>query len=605
MFQFMRSRAKVFYWVIAVTFLLFMAFSGSKMRGCDGAGGGNLEAGVVGSVNGTKITAAAYDQAYRQQVAMMKQQAPDRELNANQYAAAQEGAWDFAVQTALIDQAIAKRKIRITDQEVLDAFRTNPPAELLAQYRTESGSVDMQRYYADLQNPAINWKPAEDYVRQILPRQKLSEQIAAAVAVSDDEVRREYLRQVGRAMAEYVGVAFTDINDGYNPTDQEITDWYAAHAEDYKHDGLATCKVVRFAKNPSAADEKDIVDTLNSIRQEIQAGTTDFATAAKQYSDDTGSGERGGDIGSFDRSRMVPEFANPAFALPIGQISEPVRTQFGYHLIEVTAQTKDAAGQVTQVTARHILMKVTPGPQTLDTINAAATGFRDRVNATNFVSTAEAEALEVLKPAAVARGRDIPGLALSLVGTNWVFTAKPGTVGPVMENDDCYFVILAERIDPAGTRSLDDVRSQVMLALRKQHNTLVAKQRLAPALSAVQAGTALSQVARTYNLKYAVSDTFSYNSNVADVGYGTDFNKTVLEGLVGRVTEPVETMRGVYAAVPLWIKPVNETEFAASRVGIQQALMSSAQNEAIDKWLKEEKAKAKIVDHRAEMRAQN
>lgn len=605
MFQFMRSRAKVFYWVIAASFLLFLALGGLTGRGCTAPGGKNVEMGVVGSVNGTKITAEAYDQAYRQQVAMMKQQAPDRDLNANQYAAAQEGAWDFAVQTALIDEAIAKRKIKVTDKEVLDAFRTNPPAELLAQYRTESGQIDMQRYYADLQNPAIDWKPIENYVRQQLPRQKLSEQIAAGAVVSDEDVRREYMRQVGRAVAEYAGVSFTDINDGYNPTDQEITDWYAAHAEDYKHDGLATCKVVRFAKNPSAADEKDIVDTLNSIRQEIQAGTTDFATAAKQYSDDTGSGERGGDIGTFDRSRMVPEFANPAFALPVGQVSEPVRTQFGYHLIEVTAQTKDAAGQVTQVTARHILMKVTPGPQTLDTINEAATGFRSRVNATNFVSTAEAEALEVLKPAPIARGRDIPGLALSLYGTNWVFTAKPGTVSPVMENDDCYYVILAERVDPAGTRSLDDVRSQVMLALRKQHNTQVAKQRLAPVLAAVQAGTPLSQAAGTYNLKYAMSDTFSYNSNIADVGYGTDFNKAVIEGMVGRVTEPVETLRGVYVAVPRWIKPVNETEFAASRVGIQQALLSRAQNEAIDKWLKEEKAKAKIVDNRAELRARS
>ncbi len=605
MFQFMRSRAKLFYWVIAASFLLFLALGGLTDQGCTDPRAKGTEMGVVGSVNGTKITAEAYDQAYRQQVAMMKQQAPDRDLNANQYAAAQEGAWDFAVQTALIDQAIAKRKIKVTDQEVLDVFRNNPPAEILNQYRTENGQIDMQRYYADLQNPGNNWAPYEDYVRQILPRQKLSEQIAAGAVVGDDDVRREYMRQVGRAIAEYVGVAFTDINDGYNPTDQEINDWYASHAEEYKHDGLATCKVVRFAKNPSAEDEKDIVDTLIGIRQEIQAGTNDFATAAKQYSDDTGSGERGGDIGSFDRSRMVPEFANAAFALPVGQVSEPVRTQFGYHLIEVTAQTRDAAGQVTQVTARHILMKVTPGPQTLDTINAAATGYRDRVNATNFVSTAEAEALEVLKPAAVTRGRDIPGLALSLVGTNWVFTAKPGAVSPVMENDDCYFVVLAERVDPAGARSLDDVRSQVMLALRKQHNAQVAKQRLAPALSAAQAGTPLSQVARTYNLKYAVSDTFSYNSNVADVGYGTDFNKTVIEGLVGRVTEPVETVRGVYAAVPLWIKPVNETEFAASRVGIQQALMSRAQNEAIDKWLKEEKAKAKIVDNRAELRSRS
>jgi hypothetical protein len=74
------------------------------------------------------------------------------------------------------------------------------------------------------------------------------------------------------------------------------------------------------------------------------------------------------------------------------------------------------------------------------------------VDAASFASTAEAEAHELLTPAPAMRGRDIPGLSLSLMGTNWLFTATPGAISPVFENDDCYFVLLAERIDPAGVR---------------------------------------------------------------------------------------------------------------------------------------------------------
>jgi hypothetical protein len=345
-----------------------------------------------------------------------------------------------------------------------------------------------------------------------------------------------------------------------------------------------------------------VLDTLNGVRADIEAGKFDFETAAKQYSDDTGSGARGGELGTFDRNRTVPEFTNAAFSLPIGKISDPVRTKFGYHLIEVTAQQTGAAGTIDQITARHILMKVMPGPQTLDLIAEAANGFRGRVDAGSFVTTAEAEAHELLKPAPVMRGRDIPGLALSLAGTNWLFMAEAGAVSPVFENDDCYYVVLAESVQPAGVRPLEEVRSQVLLALRKQHNTEVARQRLAPAIAAANGGAALSQVARDFNLKYAVSDTFSFNSNVADVGYGTDFNKNVLEGLVGRLTPEVETARGVYAAMPLWIKPIDEADFAARRAGIQQALLAQAQGAIVDKWLQEEMAKAKIEDRRAAMR---
>ena len=76
-----------------------------------------------------------------------------------------------------------------------------------------------------------------------------------------------------------------------------------------------------------------------SIRQQLLAGG-DFAALAKEYSSD-GSSAEGGDLGWFGRSRMVAPFAETAFTLPVGEISEPVKTQFGYHIIEVLE--KDAA----------------------------------------------------------------------------------------------------------------------------------------------------------------------------------------------------------------------------------------------------------------------
>ncbi len=602
MFQFLRSQAKMFYWVIAGSFVLFGFFMYAGDTGCRAGGSGAAGAGIIGTVNGEPLSAQNYDLAVRQQVAAMRQQSPERELNSNQYAMAQDRAWTLMVQDALIQKAIDERKIKVTDQEILDVLTNNPPAEILAPYRTEDGQLDLNRYYADLQNPENDWSDIENYVRQLLPRQKLTEEIAAGAVVSEEEVRLEYVRQSGLAMAEYFGIAFGDISDGYNPTDAEISAWYAAHPDDYRHDGLAACKVVRFAKAASSADEKEVLDSLTEVRQDILSGKLDFATAARQFSDDTGSGTRGGDLGTFDRNRMVPEFTKVAFGLPVGQISEPVRTKFGYHLIEVTAQETGADGEVVRITARHILQNVAPGPQTLDLIAESANGFRGRVDAGSFASTAQAEAHEMLSPAPVARGRDIPGLAMSIMGTNWLFTAKAGTVSPVFENDDCYYVLLAERIDPAGIRTLDEVRSQIMLALRKQHNAQVARQRLAPAIAAVNAGAAMSQAAGQFGLKYAVTDTFSYNSNVADVGYGTDFNKEIIEGLVGRLTPEVETARGVYVGKPLWIKPIDETDFAMRRAGIQQALLARAQGEIVEKWLQDLKDQAKIEDRRAQMR---
>ena len=83
--------------------------------------------------------------------------------------------------------------------------------------------------------------------------------------------------------------------------------------------------------------EEEALAKANEIRKKLAAGE-DFAKLAKEESDDVGSGVNGGDLGTFGRNQMVKEFEGAAFSLPIGQVSEPVKTQFGYHVIRVESR---------------------------------------------------------------------------------------------------------------------------------------------------------------------------------------------------------------------------------------------------------------------------
>lgn len=85
---------------------------------------------------------------------------------------------------------------------------------------------------------------------------------------------------------------------------------------------------------PALRDDAATLALANELRQRILAGE-DFAALATQYSDDPGSGANGGDLGWFARGAMVPSFDEAAFSLPLNQVSEPVKSDFGYHLIEV------------------------------------------------------------------------------------------------------------------------------------------------------------------------------------------------------------------------------------------------------------------------------
>ncbi len=607
MFKILRQKAKLFYWVIAASFILFLFLGGMTTgQGCQGSGSGPIEPGVIGTVNGDQIMSQQYEYARRQQIAFMRQQNGNQDLNANQYATASEQAWNALVREMLVEQAVASRDIKVTDAEVLEVFQTNPPVEILNQFRGEDGNVDMNAYYTALQNPENDWSSAEQYIRSMLPRQKLNDEVAATAAVSDVEVREEFIRQTGRATAEYMGVLFTEVSADYEPTEAELSAWYTSHADDYQSAEQGQAKIVQFAKLASDVDTADVLSFAQEIREDILAGRIDFETAARDNSEDQNSIVRGGDLGRFDRNRMAPEFTEVAFALPVGELSEPVLTKFGYHLIEVTEQDIDQnTGEIYEISARHILLRVAPGPATLDLIREAAENFRSRVDGGSFMSTAEAEALPTLTPAPFAAGRDIPTVAMSLQGSNWVFDAEAGDVSPVFENRDFCYVVLAEEKIASGLSPMSDVLGQVTLAVRKDHNLKAAKAKLAPAVGEVQMGKTMAEVAQAQGMAHAITDTFTANGNVDGVGYGTDFNMDVIRGTVGQMLPEIETLRGVFAATPLWVNEVDQADFDLRSAGIHAALLQRAQGEVFNTWFDEQMAVAEIVDFRPRLRQGN
>jgi peptidyl-prolyl cis-trans isomerase C len=134
------------------------------------------------------------------------------------------------------------------------------------------------------------------------------------------------------------------INDEAIFTDLDLRAYYNAHKDEYE-EAKGSHILIRFkgSKVPLKPNEKDLTDAealakAQDIRSKLVAGA-DFATLAKAESDDTGSGTKGGDLGTFKRGQMVKPFDEAAFTLPVGQVSEPVRTDFGYHVIKISSRT--------------------------------------------------------------------------------------------------------------------------------------------------------------------------------------------------------------------------------------------------------------------------
>ncbi|HTR36197.1 MAG TPA: peptidylprolyl isomerase [Bryobacteraceae bacterium] len=140
-------------------------------------------------------------------------------------------------------------------------------------------------------------------------------------------------RSLAEKLSAEVKLSDTDVQSYYNTHKDEFEEAQASHI-------LIRYKGSPVPLKPNQKDltDQEALDKAQDIRKKL-AGGADFATLAKAESDDTGSAAKGGALGKFSHGQMVGPFDQAAFSLPVGQISEPVKTQFGYHIIKVESRT--------------------------------------------------------------------------------------------------------------------------------------------------------------------------------------------------------------------------------------------------------------------------
>jgi peptidyl-prolyl cis-trans isomerase C len=179
-------------------------------------------------------------------------------------------------------------------------------------------------------------------------KRQLAEQLAE-LKVLAQEGRREKIDQTPEAKAQLAmrtdqvvaGLLFQQITKSVKPTAADLQAYYDAHQSEWES---VTARHILIRMTGSAVPlregHKDLSDAdalakAKELRAKIVAGGN-FEEIAKAESDDAGSGSHGGALGEFTRGRMVPQFEEAAFKLAVNEVSEPVKTQFGYHIIQVT-----------------------------------------------------------------------------------------------------------------------------------------------------------------------------------------------------------------------------------------------------------------------------
>lgn len=348
--------------LLGLVILVFIFFFGWSMRA--------QKPNYVAKVNGDTIDYRSYEQAYNNLVRFYRE-AYKENLSPEQMSqmALGQRALDQLIDRTLLIQAAHNKGIRVSESEVKDAIASVKAFQ-------ENGGFQTGLYRRVLDANRITPMEYEASKRQELLLSRLEQAAKAEAKVTDEDVEKEYrdrntkivldfamlrpqdfegavevkpealqefyetekesFRKPEKRSAQYILFSADAFQDKVQATEQEARDEFNWRANEFAVAEAVHARHILF-RLPQGAKEPEAVDVkkkAEKVREEILAGA-DFAELAKKYSEDPGSKDGGGDLGYFDRGKMVPEFEKAAFELKTGEVSEPIRTAFGFHLIKV------------------------------------------------------------------------------------------------------------------------------------------------------------------------------------------------------------------------------------------------------------------------------
>ncbi|ACY47654.1 peptidylprolyl isomerase [Rhodothermus marinus] len=324
------------------------------------------------------------------------------------------------------------------------------------------------------------------------------------------------------------------------------------------------------------------------LKRQLEQGA-DFATLAREHSDDPGSARRGGDLGWFGRGRMVEPFEEAAFSAPIGRVVGPIETRFGYHLIEVTGRSN------VEVQIADLAMRLAPSLATLNRIQERMEDLAYYAEESgDFEGEAQRMGLQVQEMRVEEDQQFLPGIGQSRAILNFLAGADEGDVSQVIELDDRFIVLQLVEVIPEGYRSFEEVREEIRprVLLEKKKEVQVARMRRA----LQQHG--FDGLAEALGTTVQTVTQLSYNQTlIPGLGREPRFIGTVFglqEGTTSGVVEG-ENAAFVVQLTKLYEPPPLGEQM---REQIRQQLLNQRRQQVLTQWLAALREQADIKDYR-------
>lgn len=603
MLQSMRSVAKYVWWFLVVAFIgSFLLYETSGLAGRAPV----TPSTAVATVNGDDVLLTTWQSAVNN-LEQQEQQRLGRSITLDERRLLEDRAFDELVNDLLLQQEFKRRGITVTDDEIREAARFAPPPQAMSSPELQTdGQFDLQKYQRLLASPMARQSGMlvglEAYYKSEIPKQKLFDQIASDVYVTDARLFQVYKDRHDSAQVSYIVLTAESLTDtAVTVTDSEIGQYYERNTKRFEQPGRAVLSLLTIPRTVTTSDSAVAKARIEALRADIIGGEK-FEDVAKRASMDSVTGANGGALGKGGRNRFTPKFEESAYALKTGELSQPVLTPFGWHLIRLDARTGDT------LDLRHILIIIGQSDSTATRTDRRADSLANKAanqtEAKAFDAAAESLGLTPSSVAAIEKdvvnfaGRQIPSVSA------WAFSGVAvGESSDLFDSQDAYYVARLDSLYPAGVQPLAAVRDDIRRRLVREKR--IEKLRpMAESLIKEATASSLETVAATRQLTVEKSPAFTRIDLVPGLGQFTQAVGMAFTIPVGGVGGPGKSVDGMAVMRVDRRVESDRAAFEVQKSQQRQELMQGMRQQRVEEFLVGLRESVKVVDNRGKVNAQ-
>jgi len=618
--------------LVCVAFVLFYIPDFLQGTGADAASSDTLA-----RIEGQKITGNEFRRAYQAQLQAYR--------SAYGGQMSEQLLKQLGVENQILQQMVDERAalaeadrlgIKVSDEEVRQRILATPAFQ-------ENGAFIGETRYQQLlrmQRPPMTASEFEDNVRRSLAVDKLRSSVTDWLSIADKDLEGEYRRRNDKVKLAVVGITADTFRPQVTATDAEVSTYFDAHKDDFKIPEKRKIKYLlididqlRSKITIPAADVQQAYNTnieQYSTPEQVRAshillktegkddatvkakaedllkkakGGADFAELAKANSEDESNAKNGGDLDFFGRGRMVPEFDQVAFQMQPGQISDVVKTQYGYHIIKLTDKKAAATRPIDEV--RQQLSDQLSYERAQTQAQQIATEIEKEIKKpADLDRVAKSRGLNVLESGFFAREEPIMGLGPAPEAAARAFDMKQDEVaGPLRASRGVIFQTMTAKQDPYVPK-VDEVKDRVRDEVLKQKARDVSKQKAAEIAAKLKGAPDFEKAAKAAGVEAKTTDLIAAGAPIPDLGVAPAVEEAAFKLPVGAVSDPIATDNGSAVIKVLEKKEVTADEWTSSKDRFREEMLTDRRNRFFTAYMGKAKQKMKIdVNREALQRA--